>query len=299
MVTQEARALIQALAHDVRAWSKADLERRWSASALRSAVRCGAVVRVVPGVYSALEHSESFATRAHAAHLWCGKDSVLIGAGAASVWEFGDVPATVLLAVPQGMKRVCPEWLTLRAFSMPIPTGFWGACPVAMPEWAAVTAYASAPRHARDGYLYRVVQARKAMPSDLLAVASQLPRLRGRRHLQQVVAAINAGSESHLETTGLRRVFNTADFDEFVRQHWVRTPGGNYRLDMFHPPSLTAVELDGAGDHRKPERRQYDVTRDVHVASVGILTLRFTAEDIERRGTWCRHAVKAVIASRS
>ena len=180
-----------------------------------------------------------------------------------------------------------------------MPRSFAGACPIAVPAWAAVTAYAAAPERVRDAYLYRVVQTHQATPSEVLEAAECIPRLRGRRNLEMVVAAMGAGSESHLETTGLRRVFNTADFADFIRQHWIRTPDGKYRLDMFHAASRTAVELDGVADHGQPERRQYDITRDANVARAGILTLRFSSSDLYKRARWCREATLEVLASRA
>jgi very-short-patch-repair endonuclease len=289
----------ETLRRGVRAWTKSDLEARWSPASLRSAVLRGSVTRILPGIYCATEHSQSFATRAHAAHLMCGEQSVIIGEGAASLYDWCDVPQAVVIATPYGVSRTCPEWLRIRRFEQRLPTAWWGACPIAMPAWAAVTAFATAPVRDRDRFLYRAVQSRSVMPQDLMKVAAAIPRLRGRRHFEAVVAAIREGSESHLETTGLRKVFNTAKFRDFVRQHWVTTPGGSYRLDMFHPPSRTAVELDGALGHTKPHERQRNINRDVNVARLGILTMRFSAADINQMPQWCREAVLDVIAARS
>jgi len=298
MANADALAMIDELERVPRAWTWRQLEAHWSRSAINGALRRDGITRVLPGIYAATLHCESFLVRAHAAHLWCGPTSVLIGPGAAAAWELCNVPREVDVATAYGVSRGCPPWLTLHRHAAPIPHALWGQCPVATPAWAAVTAYAQSSPRNRDGYIYRAVQSGKARPDDLRTVAKQLPRVRGRAHLFQVIAAIEEGAESHLEMVGLRRVFNTRDFADFVRQHWVRTAGGNYRLDMFHPASRTAVELDGTGTHGKPDSRQYDITRDVNVAAEGILTLRLSSHDIESRARWCRDRVLSVVNSR-
>lgn len=298
MRNPNASALALWARREIRAWTIADLENRWGPSAVRAAIRGNALARVLPGVLTAFENADSFLARAHAAQLWCAPDSVVIGEGAAAAFHLCDVPKTVTIATGYGVKRASPPWLTLRRLPQPVPSTFWGACPIATPAWAAVTAFGAAPDRYRDRFLYRSVQTGSATVEDLLEAAAAVPRLRGRSHLIKVVAAIAEGSESHLETIGLRRVFNTAQFSDFVRQHWVRTPGGNFRLDMFHAASRTAVELDGAGDHTKPERRQYDINRDVNAARTGILTLRFSARDLSDHPTRCRASVADVVASR-
>jgi len=299
MANRTALELAEVLRREPCAWSSSALADRWGRAAFRAATRRGQITRIVPGIYVASEHSLSFAARSHAALLWCGPESVIVGQGAASVWGLCDVPELVEIATPYGSNHACPSWLRVRRLPVPVPHALWGPRRVARTDWAAVTAYATAPLRARDRALYRAAQSGKVSAADLQNVALQLPRIRGRTHLNQVLAAIEAGSESHLESVGLRTVFNTAEFSEFVRQHWIRTRAGNYRLDMFHPASRTAVELDGAGTHGEPSDRQRDITRDANVAAEGILTLRLSTADIYDRASWCREVVKRTTAARS
>ncbi|MGC4175905.1 endonuclease domain-containing protein [Demequina sp.] len=299
MSTGAANELAEALSRDVRAWRGEDLAHLWSAAALRSALRAGSVAKILTGVYASALHADSFITRAHAAQLWCGQPSVVIGAGAASVWGLCDTPDTVVLGTTYFTQRACPEWLAFRRFGAAVPSVPWHSLAVATPAWAAVTAYERATVRDRDQFLYRAGQSRHTNAAELLAAADSIGRLRGRDHLKVVLSAIARGSESHLETLALRTVFNTSFFADFLPQHWVRTAGGPFRLDTYHAPSKTAVELDGAGDHSKPEQRQYDINRDVYVAREGILTLRFSKRDIEERARECRESIKAVVNVRS
>ena len=298
MGTKPSEDLPDALSRDVRAWRGEVLEQRWSPAALRSAVRKGSVARILTGVYASALHADSFATRAHAAQLWCGQPTVVIGAGAAAMWGLCDTPDNVVLGTVYFTQRACPGWLTFRRFGVPVAHVPWRSLDIATPAWAAITAYERASARERDGFLYRVAQQKLASAAELLVVADSIGRLRGREHLRSVLSAIASGSESHLETLALRNVFNTSFFSDFVPQHWVRTPGGNFRLDMFHPDSMTAVELDGAGDHSKPVRRLYDISRDVNVARKGILTLRLSKKDVEERAAWCRESIEDVVNSR-
>lgn len=125
-----------------------------------------------------------------------------------------------------------------------------------------------------------------------------LSAIHGRRALARVIAATADGAESHLETLGLRTVFATQAFSGFLRQHRLRVDGAPYRLDMFDPSTRTAVELDGAEAHGLAAQRVSDVRRDAHLASVGILTLRFTYGDLTARADWCRAMVRKTLAAR-
>jgi len=294
----DATDLAATLGRDPRGWTVAELEHRWSRAALRAAVAAGSVARVARGIYAATEHASSFAVRAHVAHLVCGPRSVVIGPAAAAFHGLCDMPEDVVVAAPHGLKVAHPDWLTVRRMRAQVPSLMAGHVPIAIPPWAAVTAYALVSPARRDSVIYRVVQSRLAQAADLFEVASAMPRLRGRRHFEAVFGAAVQGSESHLETVGLRQVFNTKDFADFLRQHRVRTPAGNMRLDMYHPASRTAVELDGAGTHGKPEARLSDMRRDAELARVGIFTLRLSSVDVFRHKEWCRQVVLETVAAR-
>ena len=291
--------LAHALSRDPRAWRKGELEARWSRPALVGALRRGLVERVLPGIYAATAHSESLLVRAHAAHLWCGADSVLTGVSAAAVWGLCDVPRVVTMACRPGLhKDPIPAWLRIRRSDATPPSTLWGACPIAVPEWAAVTAYSQLPPRSRDAVMYRASQVRDVTAEGLAKAAAAVPRIKGRRHLMTVLAAIAAGSESDLETHALLHVFNTAKFAHVLRQHWVKVGDSRFRLDMYDPISMTAVELDGS-DHGRPQQRQRDITRDAQLLTIGIATLRFSNADARQRGAWVRQVTAEVFDSRS
>lgn len=298
MRNNEAHALSDFLRSSPRTATRRMIESRWSKSALRAAVRCGAVTRMLPEHYAATEHAESTVARAHAATAWVGHGSVVLGVAAASAWELCDGPQNITVTGPPGMSRAVPPWLTLRRAEEPPPSALWHGCPVSLPALSIVTAYGQVPRDRADGLVYSAVQRRLTTPAEIAAAVSTLYGVRGRRALMSTLSAVKAGSESHLETIGLRTVFHTKEFASFVRQHRLIVDGTPYRLDMFHPMTRTTVELDGAAAHTGDENRGRDVSRDAALASVGILTLRFTYRDLTMRAPWCRDMVRRTVARR-
>lgn len=298
MRNNEAVTLIEALKRTPHAFDRPTIERRWTRAALRAAIRSGAVTRLLPALYVATEHAESTLTRAHAATTWVGPGSVVIGAAAASAWQLCEPPQRIVVTAPLSMSRTVPPRLELRRMAECPPPALWHGCPVATPAWAVATAYGHMPRDQADEMVYRAVRQRLATPGEIAGLAVRLRSVRGRRALASTVASTAAGSESYLETVALRTVFATNDFASFIRQHRIRADGAAYRLDMYDPATRTAVELDGVLAHEGIGRRARDVRRDVRLASIGIVTLRFVFHDLMERPAWCRALVRSTMAQR-
>lgn len=300
MRNPDAIDLVHSLQRSALAFPGRSLEDRWSRGALRAAIRGGAAIRILPGLFAATEHAESLYTRAHAATTWVGPNSVLVGRGAASAWGLCDAPTDVMsVSAAYGTHRRCPPWVRLRRGPEPLPAAKWNQCRIATPAWAAITAYAELPPETRDQLVYRTVQRGLATPSELTAVINSLSTLPARRSLLRVIAAAADGAESHLEALGLRTVFAPREFAGFIRQHRLRVDGVAYRLDMFDAATRTAVELDGAEAHGTAVQHARDARRDARLASVGILTLRFTYGDLTSRASWCREIVRQTRTARS
>ena len=224
---------------------------------------------------------------------------MLTGVSAAAAWGLCDVPQVVTMACRPGLhKDPIPAWLRIRRSDATPRSTLWGPCPIAVPEWAAVTAFSHSPPRNRDAVVYRASQLRGVTAESLAEAAAAIPRVKGRRHLMTVLAAIMEGSESDLETHALRHVFNTVEFAHVLRQHWVKVGDSRFRLDMYDPMSMTAVELDGS-DHGRPQQRQRDITRDAKLLTIGIATLRFSNADARRRGAWVRQVTAEVFDLRS
>jgi very-short-patch-repair endonuclease len=133
--------------------------------------------------------------------------------------------------------------------------------------------------------------------ADLAERIADYPRIRGRRALVRLLGELRGGIESYLEHLASTRVFNTRDFAGFRRQAPVRACGQRFVLDMFHEHARVAVELDGRAFPSDDSDRRRDLARDAILASVGIMTIRLTFEDITQRPEWCRARVRNALSS--
>src|SRR5947208_2895416 len=78
----------------------------------------------------------------------------------------------------------------------------------------------------------------------------------------------------------LARLLRASHFPAPVRQHWVHTIGGRYRLDFAWPERRVALECDGRVFHEF----QRDRTRWRHLGAAGWRVLPVTWDDVTTRG---------------
>ena len=70
------------------------------------------------------------------------------------------------------------------------------------------------------------------------------------------------------------------------------------RLDAAVAELKVAVELDGAAFHGSPEAREQDTRRDVALAALGWVVLRFSYRRLTRQPEACRREILAVCRAR-
>ena len=75
-------------------------------------------------------------------------------------------------------------------------------------------------------------------------------------------------------------------------------PFGTMYLDAAVPGLMVAVELDGAAFHGSPEARERDTRRDVALAGLGWVVLRFSYRRPTREPEACRREIRAVCRAR-
>jgi very-short-patch-repair endonuclease len=114
----------------------------------------------------------------------------------------------------------------------------------------------------------------------------------------EAASHVAAGAESFLEVHAMQEVFVGKQFAGLLRQHLVNTGQRRYRLDLFDPRSMTAIEADGAEYHSTDRHWQHDIRRDADLAALGILTLRFSYWDLTERPEWCRSRALQVMVGR-
>lgn len=271
------------------------------ASGIDSALAHGDIVRVLPGLYAATEHSESWAVRSRAASTWSPRGSALTGLGALFEWGLIDeVPDVVDLVVPRGCHRRGPRWMRVVSQTAWIDRHETadGAF-VAAPELALIHAFGRVPVSQRPSLVYRAMSRRELDAERLMDQLDRLPRTRGRPMLVRLVARAHEGIESFLEDQGARRVLTGAPFVHFIRQHWLTVGAERFRADAFDPVTRTVFEFDGGHWHSKPEQRMRDIRRDALLLSIGIATVRFGYRDVMDRPGWCRAIALRVMSSRA
>ena len=255
---------------------------------------------MLPNQYCLAEQAESWAMRARAAVAWAGPGAALSGLAALAAWGYAPLPIELIeVLVPPGGHRRGPTWLQVRTLSAPIRSSVWSpATSIVTPSLALVMAYGSIPARDRATFVHGTVRARIVDARELGAELARLPRVAGRAELAQRTALIAKGAESYLEERGMADIFRGAGFADVLFQHKIVARGFKYRLDVFHPPSRTAFEMDSAGHHGSERARQYDVARDATLATLGVLTVRYTYQDIIQRPGWCRDTAREVIEAR-
>ena len=274
----------------VAAYSRRELER---------AVRRGAVVRVLPGIYVGSRHAPSHATLCDAALLWAGGRAAIAGASAAHLHGLLEsAPPHVTLATDRDTRLRGPDWLVVLRTSVPLaPVRARGLALASVPD-ALLQAWGQLPQDRASSLILDAARDRRVRATDLANRARDYPRIPRRRALDRLLADLGGGAESFLEHVAMTRVFNTRPFAGFERQVSVAVAGRRYVLDMYDASSRVAVELDGRRFHGDDAARRRDLARDADLASVGITTIRLTFEDVTGRPEWCRARVRRAISAR-
>lgn len=254
---------------------------------------------MLPGVYVASSRTKDFGTRARASLKWAGPGVVLGGPSAAFAHGLVPVPPVrQTLCAPRNFRLRAPDWIrVVQPTIVGEPVTAMGMRCVPVPD-ALLQVWSHLGPKSATGVILDAVRTRRVTAAELAQRAVLYPRIPHRRALGRILDPLQGGIDSYLEHLAATRVFNTVDFSGFRRQ--VRTPasGRVHILDMFDPETRVAVELDGRRFHNDDESRRRDLARDTELAAIGILTVRFTFEDIVHRPTWCRSRVRKVMAER-
>jgi very-short-patch-repair endonuclease len=109
---------------------------------------------------------------------------------------------------------------------------------------------------------------------------------------------VEGGSHSELEIWGVDHVLTGPGMPRFVQQFPVTLPYAGIKLDAAIPELRVAIELDGAAFHGSPEARERDTRRDVALAALGWVVLRFSYRRLTREPDACRREILAVCRAR-
>lgn len=279
-----------------------DLARRVDRHTIGRWVAGGRLLRPFPGVVVLPLRADEWRTRALAAVY--ATDGVLSHTSALTVWRLADGTGLLHVSIDaprRALRR--PGLVVHRAHDLvpdrlgPYPvtdlpralTDAWGLASTATGRKTADLARRAVIDTLRD---------RRVSPAELRRELDRRPTLRGRAALLQLVALVESGCQSELEIWGVRRVLRGPDMPAFVQQHKVRLPFATVHLDAALPDLRIAVELDGAAFHGSPEHRERDTRRDVALAALGWVVLRFSYARLTGDPEGCRREILAVCSSR-
>lgn len=265
-----------------------------------SAVRQGDLVAVAPNAYVGACHATSLSSRVDAALLWAGPPAAIGGRAAMRLYDvLPDPPDSIDLVIPrQRHLKAVPRHIRTRRTDfefVPTQVAGWSVVPLPMAMCQAFGDLGSD----RAGAVIRPLVSGAVGVEELLWTLDAMPRVRARRELTSVIVQYAAGSESYLEYVAATDVFSGAEFSQLMRQHVLSVHSRRYRVDLFDAATMTAIETDGASFHSSPQAWQSDLNRDADLASLGVLTLRFSYRDLIDNPERCRDRVRAVLRSRS
>lgn len=210
-----------------------------------------------------------------------------------------DPPDSIDLVIPrQRHLKAAPRHIRTRRTDFefsPTQVAGWSVVPLTM---AICQAFGDLGPD-RAGAVLRPLVSGAVGIEELQWTLDAMPRVRARRELASVIVQYAAGSESYLEYVAATEVFSGAEFAQLMRQHVLSVHGRQYRVDLFDAATMTAIETDGASYHSSPDAWQNDLNRDADLASLGVLTLRFSYRDLIDNPERCRLRLRAVLRSRS
>ena len=294
-------AILRALAADVGPRTYRGLREVANQQTIRRALAAGDLTRLVADQYCLTLHAESWIMRSRAAVEWAGPGAALTGAAALAAYRYAPLPIDLIqVAVPAGGHKTGPRWIRVRSLTMPFTTATWTpktqltGTPLAM-----LLGYGTITPRRRASFLHGAIHEGIVTGKEVNDLARTLTRIPAKQELQRRLEYIAAGAESYLEERGMANIFFGPECDEVVFQHRVRVRGQSFRIDAFHPPSMTAFELDGDSTHDEQPDRKRDLRRDALLATIGMATVRFARESVLEVPEWCRGVVLETMASRT
>jgi very-short-patch-repair endonuclease len=280
-----------------------DLRGRVDRHTLARWVAAGRLIRPHPGVLVLPERIDDWRVRALAGVV--ATDGVLSHVSALTVWRLAPSEGPVHLSVRAARRAVRSPGLVVHRVQR-LDADRIGGLPVTdldralIDTWGLALGASGRPRLvelARSAVI-STLRERRLKPTALREALAGRPGLPGRRALAQLIDLVEQGCHSELEIWGVRDVLTGPGMPRFVQQHPVRLPYGTVVLDAALPELRIAIELDGAAFHGSREARERDTRRDVALAALGWVVLRFSYRRLVTEPDACRREILQVCAAR-
>jgi hypothetical protein len=259
--------------------------------------------RVFPHVYCAAGRRVDDRMLLRAALLSVGHGSALSHTTALSVHGVRGLERPLHVTVDQGTRRAGTQGLVVHRrldFRAQAPqcqtTHGLLVTPLAR---SVVDAWPLLPVTERRPLVLDLVRQRRVTLRDLQDSLTERPNVGGHRSLAQALDLLGDGFRSELEVLGVLHVFRHRSLPSSVGQHHIDLAGRSVFLDRAWPEVKLAVELDGRRHHTSPTDRQRDLERDVALAALGWVVLRFTYAEVRLDPEGVRRRVREAYRARA
>jgi very-short-patch-repair endonuclease len=292
-------ALVAALDAPATVASRRALVWQFGRRTLDAAIQSSRITRILPGFYAHAAHAQRFPTRVAAADAWLPPDAAIGGIAACVLHGITDAtPTRIRVATRSPTHPRAPDWIWLRRSTALVTIQRCGGSRVVSAADALIQAWEEAGSRVGSGLIVDAIRDHRVTSTEIIAALRGYPRVRRRTPLIRLLGEVASGADSYLELVAGRTVLNASDLRELVRQAEVVALGRRRRLDAYDPATKTAIEFDGRRFHSSDDHRRSDLDRDSALASIGIVTLRFTYEDVVGRPRWCRDRIRRTIRAR-
>lgn len=281
---------------------------RVGASALTHAVKRRLLVRVLPAVYVLAGLDQDPATVLRAALAYAGPEAALSHLSALRAWYL-PVPAVL-------PPDVLPDHVSVPATLRPravTPVQFHrsdrlldpdrrvvvrAGLPIVRLERAIVESWPMLRNDARRAPAIVAVRQRMTTPRRIRQALGELPKLRDRRRLHELLDLLEQGCHSELEIWGHLEVFQHPSLPVARGQVPVRVGGRTVYLDRLFDAELVNVELDGRKYHASLTDRERDLRRDTLLAAKGLLVVRYGHDRIVHDPALVRAELREILEVR-
>lgn len=281
------------------AMTRDELVARLGRRGLDAALAERRLARVLPGIFAPADMRSDHRVLCHAAAL-AGGGGLLIAGRSALHLAHADYapPARVEALVPPHGYAPSAPWLWTRSVGyVSEPPKLHGRLVLA-PADAAIDAWARVAARDRKAVLYDALWLALASPAAIATASERRLAIPQRALAAEILNDFLAGSESPGEVMARREVFRHPRYDEFERQVPVVAGGRRRPIDMLHRRAKLAVEIDSERYHGSPDAVARDHERDVELAALGYMTVRYRYRQLRDRPAWCRDTLDRTLAAR-
>ena len=237
---------------------------------VHSAHAAGRLVRVLPGTYLPTELKDDFATRSLAVGWWC-RDAVIVGAAAARLTFWPDVPVRQIDVARRGPEPIGPGYRFHRRAIDPEYIVERHGLRVTTPALTAIDLVDEFGGDAVDVCL----RSRAARLSDLWAAYAAHPARPGNAERRRMLLDSRDKPWSAAERLS-HRLLRSHHLKGWTANLEIRVQGSKYYIDIAFRGARVAIEIDGRLHEDDPSVFERDRYRQNALVLAGWRVLRFT-----------------------